>query len=90
MSDASETANTAGGLARLCHPIFEGQDPDAVGAALASLVALHLAGHFVAGDANHTALLREMLLEAHVAIVRKMVPIMEAMHTLDKLKEKMQ
>jgi hypothetical protein len=77
-------------LARECGAIFAGQDPDSVGAALCELVALHLAGHFVPGEANQTALMRDMLLEAHVETVKKLVPIMEAMHTLPKLREKMQ
>jgi hypothetical protein len=77
-------------LAKQCHPIFADQDPGVVGAALTELVALHLAGHFVAGDEKHTAIMRDMLLEAFVDTVKKLVPVMEAMNTLPKLKKKMQ
>lgn len=91
MSDDSEKKARQGGeLARECHAVFARQNPEAVGAALCELVALHLAGHFVPGDAVDTALMREMLLEAHIETVRKLVPIMEAMHTVPLLKDRMQ
>lgn len=77
-------------LAEACHPIFAGQDPVIVAAALAELLALLLAGHFVPGDPADTAKLREGLLALHIETVRKLVPHMEAMRTLPMLKERMQ
>jgi hypothetical protein len=89
-ADSEKKARQGAELARECHAVFARQNPDAVGAALCELVALHLAGHFVAGDAVDTALMREMLLEAHIETVRKLVPIMEAIHTRPLFEEKRQ
>jgi hypothetical protein len=88
--DSFKTATDAMDLAKRCHPIFAGQDPDAVGAALCELVAMHLAGHIVPGEKDQTDLMRQMLLEAHVDTVKNLIPVMEAMHILPKLKERMQ
>jgi hypothetical protein len=77
-------------LARQCYPIFKGQDPDVVAAALAELLAVLLAGHFVPGDPADTQAMRDGILALHIETVKKLVPVMEAMHTLEKLKERMQ
>jgi hypothetical protein len=45
--------------------------------ALADLVSVFLAGHFVAGDAAATAALRQELLDEHVRFVKSLVPASE-------------
>lgn len=77
-------------LARQCRPIFAGQDPVLVAAALAELLALLLAGHFRPGDPADTQALRDGILELHIETVKKLVPVMEAMRTAPLLKERMQ
>lgn len=52
-------------------PLFAGRDPEVVGAVLADLLAMLLAGH-VGEDA---AALREQLLEVHIAAVRRLIPV---------------
>jgi hypothetical protein len=58
-------------IAARCHPLLAGHHPVIQGAALADLLATWLAGH----DPE----VREALLDAHVHIVRELVPINEAM-----------
>jgi hypothetical protein len=77
-------------LAKRCYPIFAGQDPTLVAAALAELLALLLAGHFDPGDPEGTQAIRDELLALHIETVKKLVPVMEAMRTRPKLKERMQ
>lgn len=69
-------------LAKACHPILAGQGGEVQGAALAELVALHLAGHIIPGAEAETAEMREAMLELFVETVKSLLPIMEAMHTL--------
>ena len=59
------------GIAARCHPLLAGHHPAIQGAALADLLATWLAGH----DAD----LREAMLDAHIHIVRELVPINEAL-----------
>jgi hypothetical protein len=77
-------------LAKQCYPIFAGQDPNVVAAALAELLALLLAGHFVSNDPADTQAMRDGILALHIETVKKLVPVMEAMRTRPKLKETMQ
>jgi hypothetical protein len=88
--DLEKTALEASELAKRCHPIFAGQDPNVVAAALAELLALLLAGHFVPGDPANTQAIRDGILALHIETVKKLVPVMEAMRTAPKLKERMQ
>jgi hypothetical protein len=85
-----EDSVKASALAEACHPIFAGQDPNVVAAALAELLALLLAGHFVPGDPADTQAMRDGILALHIETVKKLVPVMEAMRTAPKLKERMQ
>lgn len=54
-------------------PIFAGQPSLHVGAALADLLAIWLAGHFIPGNAESTRSLREALLTNHVEHVRGLI-----------------
>jgi hypothetical protein len=54
-------------IAECCKPCLAGEDPSIQGAALAELLALFLAGH--------APELREVILEAHIEVVRALVPI---------------
>lgn len=54
-------------------PIFAGQASSHVGAALADLLAIWLAGHFVPGNPESTRGLREALLTSHIEHVRALI-----------------
>ncbi len=60
-------------------PILAGHPPDLQGAALADLLAIWLAGHIIPGQPAKTKALRKRLLTMHVAIVRELIPVSEAM-----------
>jgi hemerythrin len=51
-------------------PHLADKPPDAVGAALAALVAIWLDSHFVIDDEKETRDLRDRLLKFHVSMVR--------------------
>lgn len=69
-------------LNRQCRDVLAGHGPEVQGAVLADLLATYLAGHFVAeGEDDNpaqTADLREQLLQLHVAAVRTLIPVNEA------------
>jgi hypothetical protein len=88
MSSAAEDAVKAAALAKRCYPLFAGQGPDVQGAALAELVALHIACHVVQGDEVQTAQMREVMLELFVGTVKKLVPVLEALEVTPRLKER--
>jgi hypothetical protein len=85
-----QAARAAGKLAKRCYPIFKGQDPDIQSAALCDLVARHLAGHVAIGDAEATAQMREMLLEAFIIAVKQLVPIVDAAEIQPELRRRTQ
>jgi hypothetical protein len=72
-ADADETLEL---LSRI-GPILAGRPPQVQGAVLADLFATWLAGHF-AETPEQTAELREVLLEQHLDLVRKLIPLNEA------------
>jgi hypothetical protein len=72
-----EAADEAEILAKQCYPIFAGQPAMVQGAALAELVARHLSGHVILGNAEKTKALRAGLLEAFVKTVNDLVPIID-------------
>jgi hypothetical protein len=58
-------------------PILAGKHPMVQSAALADLVAMWLAGMFIVGDDEATALLRESSLEHFVETVQRLIPVNE-------------
>jgi hypothetical protein len=88
--NARQQARAADKLAKRCYPIFAGQEPAIQGAALCDLVARHLAGHVAIGDAEATAAMRELMLEAFINTVKQLVPIVDASEIQPKLKRRMQ
>jgi hypothetical protein len=70
--------NDAIALAQSLHPLLEGKPAPLIGAALADLVSLLIAGH-VADTPLRTQKLRELILEEHIKAVRKLIPLQEAM-----------
>jgi hypothetical protein len=54
-------------------PQFGGYKPQVVGAALADLTALWLAGHYVADDPEATRGLRGDLLRLHITMIKQMI-----------------
>jgi hypothetical protein len=71
----SEEADEALALVRDCAALFAGKSAGVQGAALADLLALYLAGHVVRDDPSATRMVREALLEQHLKIMWKLVPI---------------
>jgi hypothetical protein len=59
-------------------PLLSGLPSEVQGAALADLLSLWLAGHFVVGSSEATDALREAVLAEHIACVRDMIPSSEA------------
>jgi ribosomal protein S27AE len=67
-------------LVEAIRPLLAGQPPNAVGAALADLLAIWLASHHVTGtqwDAAETRRLREAMLKMHVGMVWRLVAVNE-------------
>jgi len=62
-------------LVEQVRPLFAGRAPHLVGAALADLLAMLLAGHMVPGDRTATHDVRERLLALHIEAVRRLIPI---------------
>jgi hemerythrin len=62
-------------LVERVRPLFAGQDPAVVGAALADLTAIWLASHVVRGDPKETDALRGRLMLAHMQAVRALTAI---------------
>jgi hypothetical protein len=65
------------GLIEQIRPLFVGRRPEIVGAVLADLLAMLLAGHVVPGDPKATAALREELLQVHLQQMRPLIPLNE-------------
>jgi hypothetical protein len=65
-------------VAKIC-PILQGNPPEVQSAALADLLAMWLAGHFVIEDRPGTTELREQLLAEHIKVVRALVEPNEQM-----------
>jgi hypothetical protein len=64
-------------LAQRCFPILAGHPPLVQGAALAELVARHLAGHVLLGDPKQTEAMRTRLLVEFVRVVKDLIPILD-------------
>lgn len=62
-------------LVALIRPLLAGRRGEVQGAVLADLLAIWLAGHHVAGDAEATQSLRAELLALHLEGVTKLVPV---------------
>jgi hypothetical protein len=56
-------------------PLLAGHPAPIVGAVLADLLAIWLAGHHVAGDSDATRKTRAELLAMHCGMVRELVPV---------------
>jgi hypothetical protein len=57
-------------IANRIKPLLAGSSPEVMGAALAELLSLWLAGHYQGGPE-----LIERMLELHIEVVRKLVPV---------------
>jgi hypothetical protein len=75
--DPDQTADPdqVGELVERVRPLLAGQDPPVVGAALADLLAIWVAGHIVTDDPKATDMLRAVLLANHFRAVSGLVPI---------------
>jgi hypothetical protein len=72
-----QAADEAEALAKRCFPILAGHDRMVQGAALAELVAHHIAGHVILGDRGKTEALRAMLLKEYIKAVEGLIPILD-------------
>jgi hypothetical protein len=70
MDSVSVAAHESQQLVASIRPLLAGRPPDIIGAALADLLAILLAGHYQGGDE-----LIETMLEMHIAAVRALVPV---------------
>ena len=66
-------------LAKSVYAAFAGYPAPVIGAALADLTSLWLAGHVVDGQPDKTRKWRADLFKEHTKAVRKLVPLQEAM-----------
>lgn len=90
MIDAQGQTRQAVRLARKAARHFAGVEPTVQGAALCEMVATHLAGHGIRGDAVATHELRMNLLEAFIKTVLELVPALDAEVIQPELKRRMQ
>ena len=72
---AHELTDRALALAAMCRVVFAGEDPDAVGAALAETMATFLCGHKIVDDPRGEHEMREAILEHWIKTVRDLVLI---------------
>jgi hypothetical protein len=72
---AHELTDRALALAAMCGVVFSGEDPDAIGAALASTMATFLHGHKIVDDPRGEHEMREAILEQWIKTVRDLVLI---------------
>ena len=66
-------------LVEVMRPHLAGKSPQVQGAVLADLLAIWLAGHHVADDADATRKMRAEMLALHCQAVRQLVPVNAAM-----------
>lgn len=76
---ARRDATTALSLAERVRPVLAGNPPDIIGAALADLVAMWIAGHFDTRGAIETAKHREQLIGQWLDTVRQLIEVNEQM-----------
>jgi hypothetical protein len=62
-------------LVKKIKPLLAGNAPELLGAALAELLSIWLAGHVVVGDPEATGELRAKLLAAHCVAVRQLTRV---------------
>lgn len=74
MSSQDAVLDAVMGLVERARPVFAGQPPEVVGAALAELLAILLRGHH-AETARETQQLRSRLLASHISIVRQLMQL---------------
>jgi hypothetical protein len=72
---AYEKTDHALALAALCEVIFAGEDPDAVGAALAETMAIFLRNHRIPGDERSERAMRECVFALWIKTVRDLLLI---------------
>jgi hypothetical protein len=72
---AHELTDRALALAGLCRVVFAGENPDAVGAALAETMATFLYGHKIIGDLRGEYEMRDAIFEQWIKTVRDLLLI---------------
>jgi hypothetical protein len=72
---AHELTDRALALASLCRVVFAGEEPDAVGAALAETMATFLHGHKIIGDPRGEHEMRDAIFEQWIKTVRDLLLI---------------
>jgi hypothetical protein len=72
---AHELTDRALALAGLCHVVFAGEHPDAIGAALAETMATYLRNHRIQGDDRSEREMREEIFQQWIKTVRDLLLI---------------
>jgi hemerythrin len=71
MQDADDVV----ALVAQLRPLLASKPSEIQGAALADLLSIWLAGHVIRGDHKATKRLRDKVLNIHIEIVRRLIPI---------------
>lgn len=79
MTDEDPMTQIAVDLAKSIHPMFANLPAPVIGAALADLTSLWIAGHITEGQPAETRKLRAELFKQHMKAVKTLVPLQEAM-----------
>jgi hypothetical protein len=74
-AEAMGKTDRALALAAMCRIVFAGEDPDAVGAALAETMATFLHGHRIVGDDREEREMREAIFQHWIKTVRDLMLI---------------
>jgi hypothetical protein len=75
MNDLTSRAKEVARAVERIKPILHGRPPEMIGAILADLLAIWLAGHYAEGDEDATRTMRADLLSMHLFTVRKLVSV---------------
>lgn len=87
MVDKSDIGAEVREVADMIRPLLARRDPAVQSAILADLISMWLAGHFLSGDSEATAKMREERLADIVALVRELLPLNERM-ILQRVRER--
>jgi hypothetical protein len=77
--DEDPLTKTAIDLAKSIHPLLADHPAPVVGAALADLLSLLIAGHIVDGNPRETQRVRDRVLDEHIRAVKRLVPLQDEM-----------
>jgi hypothetical protein len=77
--DAEAAGHESEALYHACRDVLAGHPAHVQGATLADLLATWLAGHRIIDNPRETKRVRERLIEEHLKVVRKLIPLNDKM-----------